>query len=166
MLSCLRSCVRFVVCSRVLSWVDICERLRFCVEICAGATDSGQNKFSGGVTLGIPTPLCRFSAPARAKEKIAVKSLPTRASPACPGQIATARKKISCLFLYLFLAATERCLPRSTHTSLFVPSACNGVRTAPGVQHCCECARSARRNFRVSLRGPADFRPPVTLYAV
>ena len=30
------------------------------------------------------------------------------------------------------------------------------------VQHCCECARSARRNFRVSLRRTADFRPPVT----
>ena len=50
-----------------------------------------------------------------------------------------------------------------TH-SIAVYSACNGVRTngRRPVQHCCECARSARRNFRVSLRGTADFRPPVT----
>jgi hypothetical protein len=59
------------------------------------------------------TPLCRFSVPryaatqifvaraARAKEKIAVKSLHPRApSPACPGQIATARKTISCLLVF------------------------------------------------------------------
>jgi len=30
------------------------------------------------------------------------------------------------------------------------------------LQHCCECARSAGRNFRVSLRRTAEFRPPGT----
>ena len=82
-----------------------------------------------------------------------------------PGQIATARKRsLACLFWPRPNVVSHA--TGSTHTSLFVPSACNGVRTAPGLQHCCECARSARRNFRVSLRGTADFRPPVTLYAV
>jgi hypothetical protein len=73
-------------------------------------TDSGQNKFSGGVTLrpfadfrSHVTQLRKFSCARSAREgkNRAVKSLHPRApSPACPGQIATARKTISCLLVF------------------------------------------------------------------
>ena len=86
----------------------------------------------------------------------------TRASPAWSGADRNSQKKKNDLLLACF--GRDRTLSPAQHAYIFVcpHSACNGVRTAPGVQHCCECVRSERRNFRVSLRGTADFRPPVT----